>query len=208
MRETEVEILVPEIDFKPLMEELAGELGLPLIEWCDGKTTDHYIDTKKRTLLENGSSLRLRDKVSVGGKNEFRLTIKRPIEEHEILLIRDEVRLRLFETDWRSILDFTERFVQALGYEAVETTLLVDEYYSQVSIGTPESHLDVSLDEVAYLAPEDVNNNASERILEFEDHGVGADVVLKAYRFINERFGYEADRRGKYRRGLELLGLL
>jgi len=207
MKEVEVEIIVEDLDFHRLMEDLAGELGLPLIQWGEGKTTDHYLDTKKRTLLASGASLRLREKLQSGLHNELRLTIKFPLEEHDILVIRDEIRLKLLESDWKNILSFTQYFAIALGYQTVMTHLLVDEYYQEVSLGTPEAHLDVSFDNVAYICPDDPERNSAEFVLEFEDHGIGSQTVLDAYEFVKERFGYKADRRGKYRRGIETLGL-
>lgn len=208
MREVEVEIICAEFDFGDLMTKVAGHLGLPLYEAAEGKTTDHYLDTMRHKLRETRASLRLREKYNPGRKNELRLTIKYPLESHDVLLIRDEVRLRLHETDWKSIIDFANHFAVSLGSEALSTRLIVDEYYQQASIGTGAAHLDVSYDSVAYVCPDDPDRHAEEYVLEFEDHGIGEAAVLKAYEFIHQKFGWNADRRGKYRRGMELLGLM
>lgn len=205
MREVEVEIIGVETDFGDLMAQVAGHLGLPLIDTAEGKTTDHYLDTRRRKLLTTRASLRLREKYIPGRKNELRLTIKYPIESHEVLMIRDEVRLRLVEGDWKTIIAFANHFAVSLGSEALETQLVVDEYYQQASLGTDAAHLDVSFDSVAYVCPDDPARHADEYVLEFEDHGIGEGAVLKAYEFIHSKFGWKADRRGKYRRGIELL---
>ncbi|MEP0813397.1 MAG: CYTH domain-containing protein [bacterium] len=207
MKETEVEILAGELDFNKLMAEIAGELSLPLINASEGKTTDHYIDTKSRKLLAAGASLRLREKLYPGKPSEYRLTVKFPVESHEILMVRDEVRLRIAGEDWRGILDFTADLALALTGESVVSQLILDEYYRQVSMGTPEAHLDVSFDDVAYVCPDNESVNAHEYVLEFEDHGIGPEAVLAAYEYVHGKFGWYADRRGKYRRGIELLGI-
>lgn len=208
MREVEVELIAKSIDFKPFMEELSGHLGLPLIDWNDGKTSDHYLDTRGKKLLSNKSSLRLREKWFEGRKPELRLTFKFPLEEHNVLMIRDEVRMRLLETDWKYVVSFMQYIGIAFAGDTLSTQLLIDEYYQEVSLGVPECHLDISYDHVAYISPQNPELHIDEYVIEFEDHGVGNAIVLAAYQFASAKFGYVADTRGKYRRGLELLNLI
>jgi hypothetical protein len=207
MREVEVEIIAGVLDFNSFMEELAGHLGLPLIDYSDGKTTDHFLDTRGRKLLASGASMRLREKWFKGRRTELRLTVKFPLEDHEILMVRDEVRMRLLETDWKNVVSFMQYIGIALAGDTLTTQLLVDEYYQQVSCGTHDCHLDVSYDHSAYISPTDPDRHKDEYVLEFEDHGVGSDVVVAAYEFASAKFGFKADRRGKYRRGIELIEL-
>jgi len=207
MREVEVEMIAKSIDFKAFMEELAGYLSIPLIDWSEGKTTDHYLDTRERKLLGNKSRLRLREKLYEGSKPAIRLTFKFPIEEHDILMIRDEVRLRLIETDWKYVVSFMQHVGIAFAGETLITQLLIDEYYQQVSIGSRECHLDVSYDHVAYICPNSPERYKDEFVIEFEDHGIGRETVLAAYKYTFDKLGFNADRRGKYKRGLDLLDL-
>ncbi len=207
MREVEVELIANPLDFKALMEELAGHYGLPLIDWSEGKTTDQYLDTRNRKLLSGKSSLRLREKSYEGRKSDHRLTFKFPLEEHPILMIRDEVRIRLHEADSKHVVSFMQYIGIAFAGETLTTQLLIDEYYQQVSIGERQRHLDVSYDHVAYICPKNPELHVDEFVLEFEDHGVGRDVVLAAFEFASKKFGFKADVRGKYRRGIEKLGL-
>ena len=207
MREVEVEILAGVIDFKSFVNELAAHLGLPLIDYSDGKTTDHFLDTRGRKLLASGATMRLREKWLEGHRTELRLTVKFPAENHDILMIRDEVRLRLLETDWKNVVSFMQYTGIALAGDTLVTQLLVDEYYEQVSCGTRESHLDISYDHAAYISPSDPERHKDEYVLEFEDHGIGSEIVLAAYDFATKKYGIKCDRRGKYRRGLELIGI-
>ncbi len=209
MEEREIEIV---LDASPephkLLEGLARHLDLPLTSLGMSTTYDRMVDTPDMALLAIDHSLRVRQKLgNVYSGNEFRLTYKRPLAEHDTLFIRDEFKLKLTEPDYGSVLEFLGSLTESLTNQKMATIIEINELAREANLGSDGKVLNVSLDECLYTLPGD-DSEKHEVVFELESHGVSDEVLLDAAAWVRENFGGRIAAEGKYARGLRLLGQL
>lgn len=209
MEEREIEIVLEELpNHGKLLDGLARHLGLPLQSLGMTTTYDRMVDTSDMALLAIDHSLRVRQKLgNVFSGNEFRLTYKRPRQEHEVLFIRDEFKLKLTEPDFSSVIEFLGGLTESLVNQQMATVLEINELAREANLGDSGKVLNVSLDECSYSLP-DGNTEKHEYVFELESHGVSDDVLLSAAEWVRQNHGGRIAAEGKYARGLRLLGQL
>ena len=209
MEEREIEIVLDESpEPHKLLEGLAHYLELPLQSLGMSTTYDRMVDTADMALLAIDHSLRVRQKLgNVYSGNEFRLTYKKPLQEHDSLFIRDEYKLKLTEPDYASVLEFLGGLTESLVNQKMETVIEINELAREANLGDNGKVLNVSLDECTYTLPGD-EREQHELVFELESHGVSDEVLLKAAAWVRQEFGGRIAAEGKYARGLRLLGQL
>jgi hypothetical protein len=209
MQEIEVEIVLPELPDMPRAVEGLGEL-LGLQPQSMGMTTtyDRMVDTDDLALLSKDCSLRVRQKLeNVYAGNEFRLTYKYPMGEHERLFIRGEQKLRLTEPDFDGVLSMLSHICEGVAGHPMLTQLVINELAREANLGPKGQRLNLSLDQCTYSLP-DAPETAEEIVFEIESHGVGEDAILKAADWVLAKYGGRLAAQGKYARGMRLLGKL
>ncbi|MEZ5337883.1 MAG: CYTH domain-containing protein [bacterium] len=209
MEEREIEIVL-EGSPEPhkLLEGLAHHLELPLRSLGMSTTYDRMVDTPDMALLAIDHSLRARQKLgNVYSGNEIRLTYKRPLQEHDVLFIRDEFKLKLTEPDYGSVLQFLGSLTESLVNQRMETILEISELAREAYLGSEQNLLNVSIDECSYSRP-DAEGQAGEFVLELESHGVSDELLLSAADWVLQHYEGRVAAEGKYARGLRLLGQL
>jgi len=209
MEEREIEIVLEQSpEPHKLLEGLARHLDLPLQSLGMSTTYDRMVDTSDMALLAIDHTLRVRQKLgNVFAGNEFRLTYKQPLAEHDVLFIRDERKLKLTEPDFDSVLDFLGSLTESLVNQKMATILEINELAREANLGGEGKVLNVSLDDCNYSLPQG-GDVANEIVLELESHGVADEVLLSAADWVIANYGGRIAAEGKYARGLRLLGQL
>ncbi len=209
MEEIEVEIVLPELpDMPRAVEGLGALLGLAPESMGMTSTFDRMVDSDDLALLSKNCSLRVRQKLeNVYAGNEFRLTYKYPLRDHEKLFIRDEQKLRLTEPDYESVLGLLSHVCEGVAGHHMETQLIIHELAREANVGPKGRRLNLSLDQCTYSLP-DGPESAPEIVFELESHGVSENVVLQAADWVLAQFGGRIAAQCKYARGMRLLGKL
>lgn len=210
MEEVEVEIILDaQPDVERLAEGLAAHLGLKLERRGMTSTFDRMVDTEDLALLSQDHSLRVRQKLdNMYSGQEFRLTYKYPLREHDRLFIRSEEKLKLSDPDYDSVLKMLNNITTGVSSHRLETLLHIHELAHELDFGAKGSGLRVSYDSCSYSLPGAPETAIAEHVVEIESHGVEQDVILQASDWVRQEFGGREAARCKYSRGLQLLGKL
>lgn len=209
MEEIEIEIVLPAMpDVPRAVEGLGTLLGLQPESLGMTSTYDRMLDTEDMALLSKNCSLRVRQKLeNVYAGNEFRLTYKYPIREHDKLFIRDEQKLRLTEPDYSAVLSLLSHMTHGVSGQVLNTQLAINEIAREANIGPRGGRLRLSVDQCIYSLP-DSPETAEEVVLELESHGIGEDDLLRAADWVLEQFGGRLAAQSKYPRAMRMLGRL
>lgn len=209
MEEVEVEIVLPALpDVPRAVEGIAALLGLEPQSLGMTGTYDRMLDTEDLALLSKDCSLRVRQKLeNVYAGNEFRLTYKYPLKQHEKLFIRDEQKLRLTEPDYGAVLSLLSHFTHGVSGQVLSTQLAINEIAREANIGPKGARLRLSVDQCSYSLP-DSSDTAEEVVCELESHGIDEESLLKAADWVLAEYGGRIAAQCKYARGMRLLGRL
>lgn len=208
MEEVEVEIVLERLpDVPRLVEGLGKFLGLEPASMGMTSTFDRLLDTDAHDFLVKEQSLRVRQKLeNVYSGGEFRLTYKRPLRTHERLLIRDEEKLKLADTDIETVIQVLGAMAEGIAGHGLSSKLLINELAREANLGPRGERVNLSVDTTTYSLP-DSDVTAQEFVLEIESHGVDDDTILRACDWVLTEIGHgRVATQGKYARGLKLLG--
>jgi hypothetical protein len=210
VEELEVEIILPHLpDVPRVIEGLAAYLKLKPESLGMTTTYDRLLDTEDLVLLSQDHSLRVRQKLdNMYGGNEFRLTYKQPLREHDRLFIREELKLKLTEMDFDPVLGVLTGVAKGVGGQALDSVLEIRELAREANLGPKGKRVNISVDQCSYSKPGDDDTGAEEVVLEIESHGIGEETVLKAADWALAELGGRIAAQPKYARGLRMLGML
>lgn len=210
MEEVEVEIILDSVpDVTRLVDGLASRLGLVAESKGMNSTFDRMVDTEDLALLSQDHSLRVRQKLdNIYAGNEFRLTYKYPLREHERLFIRAEEKMKLADPDYDAVLQMLSNVTWGVCGQRLKTQLHINELAQEANLGPKGAQVNLSLDQCAYSLPGHPEQQVTEIVFEIESHGVGHDVILAASDWVRQEFGGREAARSKYSRGLQLMGKL
>jgi hypothetical protein len=210
VEEVEVEIVLDTApDVQRIVDGLAEHLGLaPELKGMTS-TFDRMVDTEDLALMSQDHSLRVRQKLgNVYSGNEFRLTYKYPLREHERLFIRAEEKMKLADPDYDAVLQMLSNITWGVCGQRLKTQLHINELANEVNLGPKGKQLNLSIDQCTYSLTGDAERTANEIVFEIESHGVGHDIILAASDWVMQQTGGREAARCKYSRGLQLLGKL
>jgi inorganic triphosphatase YgiF len=209
MEEIEVEIVLPSLpDVPRAVEGISSLLDLEPQSLGMTSTFDRMLDTDDLALLSKDCSLRVRQKLeNVYAGNEFRLTYKYPIREHDRLFIRDEQKLRLTEPDYNAVQSLLSHMTHGVSGQLLQTQLAINEIAREANVGPKGGRLNISVDHCIYSLP-DSPDTAEEIVFELESHGIGEDALLRAADWVLANLGGRVAAQCKYARGMRLLGRL
>ena len=210
MEEVEVEIIIPELpDVPRVLDGLAGHLGLEPHSLGMTTTFDRMVDTDDMALLSKDHSLRVRQKLeNTFSGNEFRLTYKQPLREHERMFIRREQKLTLNEPEFERVLFLLSSLSEGVSGQELKSIMEIRELAREANLGEKGSQLNISVDNSTYYKPGAEEPGAEEYVFEIESHGVPEDLVLKAADWVLKELGGREAASPKYVRGLRKLGML
>lgn len=210
MEEVEVEIVLDTVpDVQRIVDGLADHLGLtPELKGMTS-TFDRMLDTEDFALLSQDHSLRVRQKLgNIYTGNEFRLTYKYPLREHERLFIRAEEKMKLADPDYDAVLSMLSNITWGVSGQRLKTQVHINELANEVNLGPRGKQVNLSIDQCTYTLADDPQRSAGEVVFEIESHGVGHDIILAASDWVMEQIGGREAARCKYSRALQLLGRL
>ncbi len=208
MREVEIEYPVGSIDFDEAISRISSAFDLPIIKKGMTHVRDMYLDTDSFHLLKSGCSFRVRLKLEdVYQGAHLRLTFKYPLERHESMLIREELKLKLLADDFSKAAGFFGSAAKALIGEDLTFKLIVEETSNEAYLGDSAKKLNVAFDRVKFIHPADPEKKVLENFFEIEDHGIGEEKLLQIGAKLEELYNLVPCTETKYRRGLRLLGL-
>jgi hypothetical protein len=210
VEEVEVEIILDSVpDVARLVDGLASHLGLSAESKGMSSTFDRMVDTDDFALLSQDHSLRVRQKLgNMYAGNEFRLTYKYPLREHERLFIRAEEKMKLADPDYEAVLRMLSNITWGVSGQRLKTQLHINELANEANLGPKGSQVNLSIDQCTYCLPGDPERHVAEVVFEIESHGVGHDVILAASDWVKRETGGREAARCKYSRGLQLMGKL
>jgi inorganic triphosphatase YgiF len=210
MEEVEVEIVLEQLpDVPRFIEGLAAFLQLEPQSLGMTSTFDRLLDTEDMALLSKEQSLRVRQKVeNVYAGNEFRLTYKSPLREHDTLFIRNEEKLKLADASFETVVEVLGAMTHGVTGHRLVPMLNINELAREANLGPKGGQVNVSLDTSTYSLPGDDAQTAQEFVLELESHGVPDEVILRAAEWSLKELGGRLAKQSKYPRGLRLLGRL
>jgi hypothetical protein len=210
VEEVEVEIILDSVpDVARLVDGLAAHLGLSAESKGMNSTFDRMVDTEDLALLSQDHSLRVRQKLdNLYAGNEFRLTYKYPLREHERLFIRAEEKMKLADPDYDAVLTMLSNVTWGVCGQRLKTQLHINELAQEANLGPKGSQVNLSIDQCTYSLPGDPDRHVAEVVFEIESHGVGHDVILAASDWVRQQVGGREAARCKYSRGLQLMGKL
>jgi inorganic triphosphatase YgiF len=209
MEEVEIEIVLEALpDVPRAIEGLSALLGLEPQSLGMTSTFDRLLDTDDMALLSKDHSLRVRQKLeNVYNGNEFRLTYKKPLREHDTLFIRDEQKLKLTDPDFDAVLSVLSSLCEGVARQPLVTMLHINELAREANLGPKGSRLNVSVDQSTYSLPGG-GDSVVEYVFELESHGVPEQTVMQAAEWVLANVGGRMAVQHKYARGLRLLGRL
>ena len=210
MEEVEVEIILPQLpDVPRVLEGLAAHLGLEPESLGMTSTFDRMVDTEDMALLSKDHSLRVRQKLeNTFQGNEFRLTYKKPLRDHERLFIRREQKLTLNEPEFERVLFVLSSLSEGVSGQELSSIMEVRELAREANLGPKGAQLNISVDSSSYYTPGAEEPGAEEFVFEIESHGVPDDLVLTAADWVLKELGGREAASPKYTRGLRKLGIL
>ena len=210
MEEIEVEIILQEApDVPRIVEGLAAHLGLEPESLGMTSTFDRMVDTEDMALLSQENSLRVRQKLeNTFSGNEFRLTYKQQLRDHERLFIRDEQKLTLSEPEFESVLQLLSSLAQGVSGQQLQTILEIRELAREANLGPKGAQVNLSVDHCTYHLPGSDEPGAEEHVLEIESHGVDEATIIKAADWVIKELGGREAAQPKYARGLRKMGQL
>jgi inorganic triphosphatase YgiF len=213
VEEIEVELVLPKLpEPARVMAGLAELFGLEHFSRGMTSTLDRMLDSDDFALLAQGHSLRVRQKLdNVYSGNEYRLTYKCPLREHERLFIRAEHKLKLAEPDFDAVLTMLNSISSGLAGERLLPALHISELAHESYIGPKGGRVSVSLDQCHYSLPgsgAEAGEGTREIVLELEAQGVEEERILAASDWVASELGGREAAESKYARGLRLLGRL
>jgi len=208
MKEIEVEFPLANINLDSVIRGVSERFALPLVRRGLTHVKDSFLDTEDFKLLARRCSFRVRQKLEdIYRGLEVRLTFKYPLEDHEFLLIREELKLKTKVESVGQILEFFGGAAHAMLDQRFEVKLNVEESSTEVYLGKAGGILNVSYDRMRILDPRQTGSVLSENALEIEDHGIGRECLIEVKEFIEETYGLVPSVETKYCRGLRLLHL-
>jgi CYTH domain len=210
VEEIEVEIVLDALpDVMRAVEGLGEHLGLGPESLGMTSTFDRLVDTEDLALLSRDHSLRVRQKLeNIYAGNEFRLTYKQPLREHDVLFIRNEEKVKLIDPDFSGVLNILSAFSRGVSGKRVVPALCIHELAREANLGPKGRRVNVSVDHCTYSLPDDEGRGAEEYVFEIESHGASEETLLKAADWVRAELGGRLARQSKYPRGLRLLGKL
>jgi hypothetical protein len=210
VEEIEVEIVMESLPDVPRAVEGLGQfLGLAPESLGMTSTIDRLLDTEDMALLSRDQTLRVRQKLeNVYSGNEFRLTYKHPLREHDILFIRNEEKLKLVDPDFNGVLGMLSLISRGVSGHPLQAMLQIQELAREANLGPRGGRARISVDHCTYTLPGAEDRSAEEFVFEIESHGVDESVILNAAEWVTSNIGGRVARQCKYARGLRLLGRL
>jgi len=210
MEEVEVEIVLEALpDVPRLVEGLGQFLALEPQSLGMTSTFDRFLDTEDLALLSKDHSLRVRQKLeNVYSGNEFRLTYKTPLRQHERLFIRNEEKVKLADTNIESVVGVLGALTEGITGERLVPMLNINELAREANLGPKGGRVNVSVDSCTYALPGNEAATAQEFVLEIESHGVDESTIERAADWALKETGGRLAVQSKYARGLRLLGRL
>ena len=210
MEELEIEIIIPKLpDVPRAVEGLARYLNLEPESLGMTSTYDRMVDTEDLALLSQDHSLRVRQKLdNMYGGNEFRLTYKHPLRDHERLFIRDEQKLKLAEPEYEPVLSVFSNLARGVSGHELSTILEIRELAREANLGPKGERVNISVDQSSYYRPGEEEPGAEEVVFELESHGASEATILKAADWVIKELNGRGAAQPKYARGLRLLGQL
>lgn len=208
MRESEIEYVVPHINFDEVIERIHQNFGLKLFKKGMTHVRDMYMDTESFHLCRASCSFRVRLKLEdIYRGAQLRLTFKSPIREHPFMLIREEMKLTLLASEFGVVSDFFGTASAALVREKLYFRLIVEETSTEALMGEPGGALNVSFDRVKFIDPANQERIFTENFFEIEDHGIGEEMLTEVGKKLEEVYNILPCTETKYRRGLRLLAI-
>lgn len=210
MEEIEVEIVLDAMpDVVRVVEGLGQHLKLAPESLGMTSTFDRLLDTEDLALLAKDHSLRVRQKLeNVYSGNEWRLTYKHPLRQHDLLFIRNEEKVKLIDPDFGAVLNILSALSRGISGQRMAPALLIHELAREANLGPKGGRINISVDRCTYSLPEDESRTAEEIVFEIESHGASEDLILQAAEWVLAEVGGRVASNSKYPRGLRLLGKL
>ncbi len=209
MIESEIEYALANIDFDEILDRITNWEKLKLIKRGMTHVKDMYLDTDSFHLYERNCTLRVRLKLEdIYQGSQIRLTFKSPLREHPIMLVRDEMKMKLLADDFGIVGEFFGKMSSNLVNEELSYKLIIEETSKEAHLGQEGKKLNVSFDQVRFISLLEPERVISENFFEIEDHGIGEDLLLEIGKKLESTYNLVPCLETKYRRGLRLLGIL
>lgn len=199
-KEKELKYSVENFDIIKVLQILTKN-GYIIFNGKSLENTDNYFDTKNKTLLNNGASLRIRT-IKTEDNTIYKATFKTPISYVHNYVDRIEIEKEIKKPDYQELITALNSIPFDLTNICPAPLLTVTTKRFEVYLEKNESTICLSFDEVTYQNKSN-KKESNEYIIEVE---LGDDKNIEILNEVNELLTTNLDltilKENKYKRGL------